>query len=394
MKIAYFITHFPHKDRLIDHELPKTYLIGGGERVAYNLVKELSKRGHEIYVFTTSPSYKDFVEKDGSVRIFKYGKNLKIGSTNISFKLLLEPMKYDVDIVHIHNTTAPGVIAGMIYAKKKRKPIVVTHHGAEKFSNFGSVIRRISVFLYVNFLVDKIFSYADAIICPSAYFINDSRYLKKYKEKIKIVPNGINLDAFNIPISKEECRKKLKLPSETDIILFLGALIPKKAPDILLRAMSKIVKKRSDVILILAGSGIMRENLEKLSEKMGIKNNIKFVGFVEEYLKPLYYKAADIFVLPSTMSTEVFPIVLLEASASGLPMIVSDLNTFRCIIEERYNGLFAKRKNEENLADVIIYLLENKDIQKEMGKNAKKKVRDYSWEKIAEKTEKVYTDLI
>jgi glycosyltransferase involved in cell wall biosynthesis len=303
-------------------------------------------------------------------------------------------MKYDVDIVHIHNTTAPGVIAGMIYAKKKRKPIVVTHHGAEKFSNFGSVIRRISVFLYVNFLVDKIFSYADAIICPSAYFINDSRYLKKYKEKIKIVPNGINLDAFNIPISKEECRKKLKLPSETDIILFLGALIPKKAPDILLRAMSKIVKKRSDVILILAGSGIMRENLEKLSEKMGIKNNIKFVGFVEEYLKPLYYKAADIFVLPSTMSTEVFPIVLLEASASGLPMIVSDLNTFRCIIEERYNGLFAKRKNEENLADVIIYLLENKDIQKEMGKNAKKKVRDYSWEKIAEKTEKVYTDLI
>lgn len=397
MKIACFITHFPYESQLISQNLSEAYPIGGGERVVYNLVKELSKRGHELYVFTTSSHDKESVDiwENGNIRIFRFGKSLRIGSTNISFKLLLEPLKYDdIDLIHIHNTTAPGVIAGVIYAKKKRKPIVITHHGAERFSNFGSIARRISVFIYTNFMVDKIFSISDIIILPSKYYIDDSKYLKKYKEKVKVIPNGINLKEFDIPISKEECRKKLGLPLEKDIILFLGALIPKKGPDILLKAMSKIIKKHTNMMLILAGSGIMRKELEKLSQKLGIKGNVKFTGFVEERLKPLYYKASDIFVLPSIIKTEVFPVTLLEASASGLPMVVSDLDTFKCIIEEGYNGLFTKRGDEKNLADAIIYLLENEDIREKIGKNARKKVENYSWERIAEMTEEVYKSLI
>ena len=108
----------------------------------------------------------------------------------------------------------------------------------------------------------------------------------------------------------------------------------------------------------------------------------------------MYYRAADVFVLPSTISTEVFPIVLLEASASGLPMVVSDLDTFKCIVDDEYNGLFTKRKDEGNLADAIMYLLENQNVRERMGKNARKKVEDYSWEKVAEMTEKVYNEVI
>ena len=397
MKIACFITHFPYESQLISQNLSETYPIGGGERVAYNLVKELSKRGHKICVFTTSSHNKESVdiwEDDNVVRIFRFGKNLRIGSTNISFKLFLEPIKYDVDVIHIHNTTAPGVIAGVIYAKKKRKPIVITHHGAERFSNFGSIARRISVFVYTNFMVDKIFSTADTIISPSKYYIDDSKYLKRYREKVKVIPNGINLKEFDILISKEECREKLRLPVEKDIILFLGALIPKKGPDILLKAMSEVVKKYPDAILILAGSGMMRKELEELSQKLGIKGNVKFTGFVEERLKPLYYKASDIFVLPSIIKTEVFPVTLLEASASGLPMIVSNLSTFKCIVEENFNGLFARKGDKRDLANKILYLLENKDVRKKLGNNAKKKALNFSWNKIAKETEKVYMELI
>lgn len=397
MKIACFITHFPYESQLISQDLSEAYPIGGGERVAYNLVKELSKRGHEIYIFTTSSHDKESVDiwENGNIRIFRFCKNLRVGSTNISFKLLLEPIKYDdIDIVHIHNTTAPGVIAGVIYAKKKRKPIVITHHGAERFSNFGSIARRISVFVYTNFMVDKIFSIADIIISPSKYYIDYSKYLKKYREKVKVIPNGINLKEFDIPISKEECRKKLGLPVEKDIILFLGALIPKKGPDILLKAMSEVVKKHPDTILILAGSGMMRKELEKLSQKLGIKGNVKFTGFVEERLKPLYYKASDIFVLPSIIKTEVFPVTLLEASASALPMITSNLSTFKCIVEENFNGLFARKGDERDLANKILYLLENKDVRKRLGNNAKKRALNFSWDKIAKETEKVYMELI
>ena len=133
---------------------------------------------------------------------------------------------------------------------------------------------------------------------------------------------------------------------------------------------------------------------ESPPKKTGVEKNVKFTGFIEEALKPLYYKAADIFCLPSVMKSEVFPIVLLEASAASLPMIVSDLDTFKCIIENGYNGLFTKREDEKDLADAVIYLLENKDIREKLGKNARKKVEDYSWERIAEETEKVYVGLI
>jgi glycosyltransferase involved in cell wall biosynthesis len=94
------------------------------------------------------------------------------------------------------------------------------------------------------------------------------------------------------------------------------------------------------------------------------------------------------------MNTEVFPLVLLEASASGLPMVVSDLNTFKCIVTNGHNGIITKRGDPKRLADAIIYLLENEDIKKKMGENARKKVENYSWEKIAEMIEEAYERLL
>ena len=175
--------------------------------------------------------------------------------------------------------------------------------------------------------------------------------------------------------------------------MFLAALNPYKGPDVLLKAMPKIIKKVPDAKLVLVGSGRERGTLGMLSKKLGIDEYVKFAGFVKEHLKPLYYKSADVFVLPSF--TEAFPIVLLEASASGLPMVVSDLETFKCIIEEGYNGIVTKRGDEKNLADAVIYLLENKNIKERMGKNARNKVEDYSWARVAEETEKkVYEKIL
>ncbi len=75
-------------------------------------------------------------------------------------------------------------------------------------------------------------------------------------------------------------------------------------------------------------------------------------------------------------------------------MVVSDLDTLKCIIEDRSNGIVTRRGDENSLADAIIYFLENEDTREKMGMNAKKKVEDYSWDKIAEETEKVYNSVL
>jgi glycosyltransferase involved in cell wall biosynthesis len=155
-----------------------------------------------------------------------------------------------------------------------------------------------------------------------------------------------------------------------------------------------VISKVPDAELLVAGDGVMRDYLKALVNKLGISQHVRFVGFVEESLKPLYYKAADIFCLPSVMSTEVFPLALLEALASGLPMIVSNLNTFKCIIEDGYNGIVTKRGDSKALADAIVYLLENEDVRRKMGENARRKAEKYSWEKIAEMTEKLYEHVL
>ncbi|MCS7367306.1 MAG: glycosyltransferase family 4 protein [archaeon YNP-WB-062] len=389
MKINYFITHFPYKNHVNEPKYFACYRCGGAELTAYYLASEVAKRGHEVNVFTTSIDSRNSFEKYDHMNVYRYGTKLKIENANISFGLFTKPLSHDGDIVHAHFSTPPAEIAALWYAKKRKIPIVLTYHGDWQ-ENFGRITRRMALHLYNRYLLDVILSSVDIIISPSQYYIYDSRFLSKYQDKIIVIPNGINIESFEVPYPKEECRRKLGLGINKNIILFVGNLIRYKGPDILVRALSIVVKEIPNTELIFVGSGNMRNELEELSKKLGTEKYVKFAGFVEEYLKPLYYKAADVFCLPSIMSTEVFPLVLLEAAASGLPIVVSDLNTFKCIIKDGYNGLFTKRGDAKSLASAIIYLLENEDVRRRMGENARKNVENYSWNKITEEYEEVY----
>jgi len=381
MKVGHFVSNFPS-------EALRTEVYGAG-RMAYNLCKELAKRGINIHVFV--PSSKNLIETNENLIVYFYNSLLKIGIMNISYRLLFAPLHYSVDIVHIHNDTPISVLAGLIYKKRKKRPLIVTWHG-DWIENYGNLIRRIGVFISNKSLVDWVLSEADVIVTPSKYYIKESRFLRRYEEKIIEIPNGINLKDFIIPYSKEECRRMVGISSEK-VVLFLSALYPLKGPHILLKAIPEVVKEHRDVLFVFVGGGRVEE-YRKLAEQLGVIKYVKFTGYVEEKQKPLYYKIADIFVLPSIETFENFPLVLLEASASGLPMIVSDLNTFNCIIRNGYNGLFTKRGNEKSLADAIIYLLENETVRKRMSKRSKKMAKNYTWDKIAEKYERIYENIL
>jgi glycosyltransferase involved in cell wall biosynthesis len=390
MKIGYFITHFLYEN--LDGVV-RNHDVGGGRTAAYYLALNMALKGHEVAVFTTSVNSKSTVERYRNIKIYRYGTNFSLESGRFSLGLLKKPIKYPIDLIHVHVSVPMGDIAGLRYAKKKNIPLVVTYHN-DLVGGFGSFIRQIGIYFYNKYLLDKVLSYADVIISPSECYINESSFLGKYRDKIVVIPNGIDLRKFDIPHSKDECREKLGLPLNDEIILFLGTLGPHKGPDILLKAMPKIIKEIPNTKLIFVGGGTMREELERLCKKMGVEKYVKFAGFVEEDLKPFYYRTADVFALPSTMRHESFGIVNLEAMACGVPIVASKIGGVPDVVKDKENGLLVPPKDSSALAEAIIYLLGNEDIREKMGKNERKRVGDYSWEMIAEETEKVYEGLI
>ncbi|MFX0138040.1 MAG: glycosyltransferase family 4 protein [Candidatus Hodarchaeota archaeon] len=391
MKIGYFTADFPYKGPFKSRFVKDIW--GGVAEVTYNLSLELNKLGHEIKIFTTSMTDKEEVQKYKNITVYRYKKSFTIGSAPISIGILYKPLKLgiDLDIIHAQVGNLPAPLTAYLYAKKMKKTFIVTYHEDWR-GGFGSFTRRLGVFLFDHYFANKLLSFSDIILTPSKPYIDDSKFLRKYKSKVKAIPNGINLEEFSVTYSKEECRDKLNLASGKKIILFVGGLTPRKGPHILLKAMKKIVKKIPNAYLIFVGDGMMRKELEIMTMRLKINQNVKFTGFIKENIKPYYYKSSDVFVLPSF--SEGFGIVLLEASACGTPLVVTGLEAFKAIVKDGYNGLFTKLGDEKDLANKIIYLLENRTIREGMGKNAMNSIKDFSWDKIAEEYENIYNEVL
>ncbi|MDD5700802.1 MAG: glycosyltransferase family 4 protein [Dehalococcoidales bacterium] len=389
MKIGNFSSLYPYPQSFTDSDFYKRYPIGGAENWAYYSAREMAKLGHEVFVFTASVDSRNHVEEEDGINIYRFGTKFKIGKAPFSCDLFTQSLKHDVDVIDIHFSTPPGILAGWSYARRKNKPYIVSYHG-EILPNYGNVIRRIGLTLFDRYVVDKVLSDSTLIIARSKQYINLSKFLQSHQEKTEVLPYAIHTERCQALCSKEECREKLSLPKDSKIILFIGVLINYKSPDLLIQAMPSIIKANPDAKLVIVGDGPLRGDLQHLAGDLHIAQAIKLVGAVPPNLTPLYYGAADIFCLPSTGRTESFGIVLLEAAAAGLPIVVSSLDTFRAFIRDGYNGLIAQMGDTDSLARVINHLLADQELRRKLGANAKERVKEYSWENIAKKVENIY----
>ncbi len=392
MKIGYFISHFPYVDLINNANYNREYAHGGTEIAAYHLARNIAEID-DVKIFTTSINSKDSHENSENMLIHRYGTVLKIASANLSFKILYKPLNCEIDIAHAHYNMPYSDYSALRYSKRKKVPFVVTYH-ADAQDSGGNFVRNLAQKIYNRSLLKNVLNGADVIIATSNSYIDESKFLGDYRDKIEVIPNGINLEEFNIKHGKAECRNKLDLPCDKKIILFFGNIVAYKGPHILLKAFLKVKSQFKDVKLVFAGRGEMQEELKKLAADLGVKDDIIFTGYVDEKLKPFYYRSADIFCLPSITMAEAFGIVNLEAMACGVPVISSKLGGIPDVVIDKKTGLLVKPEDEEALAESIIFLLENEDISQKMGKNGKKKVEEYSWRKIAEKTQEFYERLV
>ena len=156
----------------------------------------------------------------------------------------------------------------------------------------------------------------------------------------------------------------------------------------------KKLSDRDDFRLLVVGDGDLRDSYQSMVDSFGLGKKIIFVGYLSDNELPKYYSIADMFVLPSIDKTEAFGIVYLEAMASGVPVIGSDLAGVRSVIDKKKNGLLVKPGSVDNLASMIQYLLKNPKEAKAMGKAGKEKVLErYTWEKIGYKLDNIFRSI-
>lgn len=382
MKIGYFSSKIPYTGFPINN-----YDYGGSILATYYLASEIVKRGHDVKVFTTSNNVIDTVEKQNGLQIFRYGTNVRLMTSNLSLGLFYKPLTHSVDVAHVSFDIPPAPFSGLLYCMKKKVPLITTYHG-DWDNRYGSIKRRVGVSLN-NLFIDKLLSYSKVIISPSKTYIDSSPFLRKYKEKVSVVPNGIDSSIFNLKLTKAAIRKQLNLPLDKHIILYFGFLSPYKGPEVLLRAMPALIKKY-DVLLLMVGKGILCEYLRRLSEELNIQKYVKFVGYVTETQKPLLFNAADVFCLPSTKVTECFPLTILEAMASGVPVVSSNIGGIPDMIRNGHNGLLVAPNNPDVLSDTISFLLSNESFSHSLSRSGKDFAQTFSWTSLACKTEKIY----
>jgi UDP-glucose:(heptosyl)LPS alpha-1,3-glucosyltransferase len=208
------------------------------------------------------------------------------------------------------------------------------------------------------------------------------------EDKITVVYNGVNLDEFK-PCSEKrlEIRRKYNIGEDDIILMFSGYEFKRKGLKYIIKALPLI---KSNVKLVVVSEDNPKP-YKKLAIRLGVLDKIIFTGFVPEIKD--YYAASDIFIFPTLY--EPFGMVVIEAMASGLPVIVSKLAGVAEIMKHGYDGLLLDDPTNLNeIAEKINLLTSNENLRKQIGENARKTAQKHSWEEKARRTIEVYQEVL
>lgn len=253
--------------------------------------------------------------------------------------------------------------------------------GNTLFSSLVAIIYNYTLLKLNLLLVDRII-----IIQPD--YINYSKYLKGFINKIKFIPPGIDLKKFS----------KTSTIAKKNTIFFLSLLDSYhtyKGLDYLLEAISIVKEKIPTIKLTIGGKGELVNKYIDLSHKLKISKNVNFIGFIPDNIVQDIYNQSEIFILPSISHEEGFGIVLLEAMACKVPVISTSIVGIATEIKRNNCGIIVEPKDSYALAEAIIKILNSPISAKEMGENGRKLVEEkYSWLNISDMVAETYKELI
>lgn len=285
------------------------------------------------------------------------------------------------DVVHGHHAFTPTPLLSISVAKKLGIPTVLTNHSISLFYD-SSIWMPISYMLFpYRIYINK----ADRIIAVSRAAAD---FIKHFagEGKITVVPNMVDEFFF------DGDSRKIRENGDSPAILYVGRLSHRKGLHVLVTAMRRVVKEIPDARLLVVGDGHMKEFIKLLAKAFGLERNVSLMGFVPKKHLKIIYRASDVFVLPSLYG-ESFGIVILEAMASGVPVVATDTGGVREVVEDNRTGLLVERGNSEGLARAILKILNDSKLAGKLVRNAKREAVKYRSRVIARKIESVYEEL-
>lgn len=354
-------------------------VLGGMENHIKMLAESQVQRGHEVTVLVTHPTMVTHVETINNVKVIKAGRFSTIASTPISLSLPILLSRERPDVVHLHSPYPIGELSQLYFGKAKK--IFLTYH--------SDVVRQKGLLRFYKPFLKKVLSMADQIIVTSENYMKSSPHLREFIHKCTVIPLGINLSPFLQRDSQGT--DSIKEEHGSPIILFVGKLRYYKGLQYLLEALVDIPAK-----LIVIGNGPMEKEWRNLASKLNIHNKVFFLGEIGGDKLATYYQAADIFVLPACERSEAFGLVQVEAMASGLPVVSTELGTGTSFVNKHdETGFVVPPKNSNLLKDAILKLLNSQTLRLEMGKQGRERaIKEFYLETMVERVLNLYESSI
>jgi glycosyltransferase involved in cell wall biosynthesis len=235
-------------------------------------------------------------------------------------------------------------------------------------------------------MTDQVLSISDALKRRLA------KKIGRLESKIKAVMNGVDLQRFSNHLPRGKIRNSLGISSHSIVIGTVGRFEPVKDQATFLRAMAILLKTYSNNIkAILVGDGPLREDLHAVTSKLKINEHVTFLGKRDDI--PDLLRVMDIFVLPSI--SEGISNTILEAMASALPVVATDVGGTPEIVENGVTGLLVPKENPEIMARSLLELIEDQEKRKTMGQQGRKNAEKYfSIERMVDTYESLYISLL
>jgi teichuronic acid biosynthesis glycosyltransferase TuaC len=351
------------------------------------LAEQLSQRGHNVLVVSSAVEGASRVEvmprgtkivRQKVLYLKKIPLTIPIGTSFLQRTI----SRFSPDVIHAHESIFPTSATAAICARLYDVPFVLTLHGTISYSEN-------SLLSFLSNSAESTFSTLTAKTADRVIILNEplrarAKRLRVNDSKIIAIPNGVETSSSN---DANAIRKTMKIEQGSFVVGFIGRLYPVKGLIFLSEAIKEVLKVDNSVVFVFIGGGPLSGLLENLAQQF--PKNCVFLGYVKEARRII--PCFDVLVLPSL--SEGLPTVLIEALASGVPSIATDIPENAAVIDNDKTGVLVKPANTQALTKAILSL-RSKDLSTMKSNCIEVAKERYGWDTIIGRIERVYHDAI